>query len=276
MSASSDDRVGGCSSRLDTRTQLVGGWDHPRSGHLYPTAGEASLALVPRQRCESSGGRNHPPDVEANRARAASRARSRVRRYCVANKVRFMWTLTFNGAQIDRPSNRAVAVAAGVAFVRRLREAGVFKTGQSVPYVLVAEPHKDGHWHLHFGVAQYVPKARMERIWGHGFVGAPKGRPRAIGLAGVRVRRGGHAQERAMAGYLAKYVGKDFKDETAGAHRYEVGQGCQPESVAFAAQTEVEWLAQAIDLMGGAPSSVWRSDFESRGPPSMTAVWDDF
>src|SRR5215208_7170489 len=94
--------------------------------NLYPEAGEAGGCL--RVLAESRGG---PPDPERSLAEAARRARGMIRRYCTANRLNRLGTLTYAGEGCHDP----VAVRSDVAvFFRRLRtDLG----GEAFPYLWV-------------------------------------------------------------------------------------------------------------------------------------------
>jgi hypothetical protein len=147
--------------------------------------------------------------------------------------------------------------------------------GQRFPYVWVPEWHPGGHGlHVHFAVGQFVPRAAIERAWGHGFI--------SIKLLGdLPVGSGGLAESRLAARYLGKYLAKDFAGPAAGKvrpglHRYEVAQGFQPSRLAILGQSEASVLAGASEIMHGPPAKSWHSQ-ESEGwsgPPSLWAAWD--
>ena len=273
--------------RLDGGTQLVNGGSVPVGVRWWPTAGEAvafvhTRPLDAEERAErlELAARLDPDSEERkaldleNRARAARRARSRLRRYVVANSCTRMLSLTFRptpghlGSRSDMepitPSPRpaevcspeseqlthplslhqptqdglhepgsdgrctacgrpigvlglAFAMAEVAAFVRRLRRA---MRVDRMAYAVVPEFHKDGHVHAHVLVGRYVPKAVAEKAWGHGWVDARKFRG-----------RGGREGARKAAAYAGKYVAKMFDEPRAGRHRYEVGEGFQPDVV---------------------------------------------
>lgn len=129
---------------------------------------------------------------------AARRARGKIRRYCTANRLNRLGTLTYAGAGNHDPL--LLREHLGV-FFRRLRgEMG----GEAFPYLWVPEWHKSGHGlHVHFAVGRFIPRRKIEVSWGHGFV--------HIKLLGdLPVGSGRLAEARRAALYLAKYAGKDF------------------------------------------------------------------
>jgi hypothetical protein len=143
--------------------------------------------------------------------------------------------------------------------------------------VWVLELHSDGErLHVHLGLGQYVPKAALASLWCHGFVDIRRIR--------AKPTEGERAKANRTAHYLAKYVGKAF-DAAAGddgsgpgcgRHRYEVGQGFQPQSTGqlFASESAARvWL---LDQEGGsAPSYEWTSDDIDGwpGPPTRGFQW---
>ena len=74
-----------------------------------------------------------------------------IRRYCAANRLNRLGTLTYAGEGCHDPSAVRSEVA---AFFRRLRsELG----GDRFPYLWVPEWHPGGHGlHLHFAVGRFI------------------------------------------------------------------------------------------------------------------------
>src|SRR5262245_33298623 len=130
---------------------------------LYPEAAEGGGCLSMRRRpVEPRGG---APDSERAAAEAGRRARAKLRRYCAANGLNRLGTLTYAGAGCQEPAQLRVDVA---EFFRGLR-AGI--ADGAVPYVWVPQWHPGGHGlHVHFAVGRYVPRRLIERAWGRGFV----------------------------------------------------------------------------------------------------------
>lgn len=231
---------------------------------VYPTAGEAVLSF--RSSVPPASGEGGRGDQDANRLRAERRARTTVRRYCAANSIDRLVTLTYGPPFcVDHRELRADLAR----FVRRLR----CELGERFPYVWVPELHKDGErLHAHFGLNRYIRKPVLAERWRHGFVD-------------VRQLRGSaprspepESPSRRAARYLSKYVGKAFDaGEAIGCHRYEVGQGFQPASERVLLRTEAEARQWAVELMGGdTPSYVWSCDEvdDWAGPPTRVAFWD--
>lgn len=246
--------TGGClPSRLDEVTKLAS--RRSRWGlTLYPDAGEAVISYQ-TDSTSAPVGTSTPEEV----ARAAlCRARSTARRYCKANGLDRLWTLTFRDAQTDP----ARVVRYLGSFFKRLRA----RFGR-LPYLWVLEWHPGGHGiHVHFALGRYVPKNQVEELWGHGFVDARR-----------FWRRPGR-EVASVAGYVTKYLGKAMDDrEALGRHRYDVAQGFQPAKYTGEFCDEFEAASVAWEWMDARPSFVWRSEECEgwAGPPVRVLFFDD-
>ncbi|NHC14122.1 hypothetical protein G9H71_10045 [Motilibacter sp. E257] len=233
---------------------------------LYPEAAEGGGCFVPsRPPARRTGRRGAAEHPERARTEAARRARAALRRYCAANRLNRLGTLTYRGAGCHDPA-QARADAAG--FFRALRDG---LGGRPLPYVWVPEWHKSGHGlHLHFAVGRFVRRSLIESSWGRGFV--------HIKLLGdLPVGAGPLGEARRAAGYLSKYVAKSFSDDDrpAGLHRYDVAQGFQPRKQRLTATSSAGVLAAASAVMGSAPERIWSSaEVEDwQGPPALWAQW---
>lgn len=231
---------------------------------LYAAAGEAGGAVVgPVKR---SGGGFGEPDPGRSAFEAARRARGQIRRYCAANGLNRLGTLTYRGSGNHDPVLLREHLG---AFFRALRsELG----GEPLPYLWVPEWHKTDHGlHAHFAVGRFVPRRVIERCWPHGFV--------HIKLLGdLPVGTGPLGEARVAARYLSKYAGKAVDDDRRieGLHRYEVAQGFQPEAVRLEALTLEAVLEAVSAVMGGPPGYLWQSQVSEgwAGPPAVWASWD--
>ncbi|MFC8504137.1 hypothetical protein ACFUC1_17390 [Pedococcus sp. NPDC057267] len=227
---------------------------------LYPDAGEAGGSLqYPVRRRPSFG----PGDPERAKAEAGRRARTKVRRYCAANRLNRLGTLTYAGKGCHDPKQ---ARADAGEFFRALRaELG----GEALPYLWVPEWHPGGHGlHLHFAVGRYIKRSAIERAWGRGFV--------HIKLLGDLPTGSGRLEEaRLAARYLGKYVTKDADQGWEGLHRYEVAQGFQPARVSIIASTGRDTIAQLAEQMARPPDYVWWSSETQdwQGPPAVWVSW---
>jgi len=229
--------------------------------NLYPDAGEAGGCLQSARR-SSPGGSCWEPDPERSASEAARRARGQVRRYCAANRLNRLGTLTY-GPPFCRDAE-VVREHVG-AFFRRLRG----KAGRRRAYLWVPELHADGErYHVHFAVGVYVPRRWIVEAWPHGLV--------HIKLLGdLPIGSGTLGEARLAARYLGKYVGKALDRGPAGLHRYEVAQGFQPRAVRLVGSTLEDVLGQASALMGYEPERVWDSAAEGAllGAHGVWASW---
>ena len=252
--------------RIRPKGSLRVGWGL----NLYVDAGEAGgrfyagsdVDRIPGGETDSL---EEPPDPGRSEEEAARRARGMVRRFCTANRLNRLVTLTYSGEGCHDPKALRVDVA---EFIRELRR---LLGGEPFPYLWVAEWHKTGHGlHVHLAVGRYVPRRLIEEAWGRGFV--------HIKLIGDLPVGSGTLEEARKAGrYLGKYAGKDFgHGRVAGLHRYEVAQGFQPRSELVLAPRLQEAVERASERMGKEPSYRWSSsDVEGwDGPPAAWFSWD--
>jgi hypothetical protein len=229
---------------------------------LYPEAAEAGGCFRPQlQRPRVGGGGSDP---ERSRSEAARRAGAKLRRYCAANQLNRLGTLTYGGGGCF--DHRQLVEDAGQFFRGLRRELG----GKALPYAWVPEWHPGGHGlHLHFAVGRYIKQQLIREVWGRGLVHIKLLRDLPVGSGPVE-------EGRLAARYLAKYVSKAVGDERLPRrHRYEVAQGFQPEAVQLVGRSDDAVIAQASERMGAAPSIVWRSSESEgwRGPPAYWCAW---
>lgn len=243
--------------------RLDAGWGFT----LYPDAGEGGGSFRnAARRVPEYVSRGAALDPERSLSEAGRRARGRLRRYCAANRLNRLGTLTYAGRGCHDPN---VVRAHLGEFFRALR---IATGGKPLAYVWVPEWHKSGHGlHAHFAVGQFIKRQFIEQAWGHGFV--------HIKLLGdLPVGAGSLSEARQAAGYLSKYVAKTFSDLSArvlGLHRYDVAQGFKPQPVAISGRSPGEVLALASSVLGSAPSYEWSSSSVAdwQGPPSIWAQW---
>ena len=195
---------------------------------------------------------------------AARRARSKSRRYCAANRLNRLGTLTYRGDGCHDPKQLRADVA---AFFRSLR--GLLG-GNAFAYLWTSEWHKSGHGlHVHFAVGRFIARRLIEQAWPHGHV--------HIKLLGdLPAGSGAIAEARLAARYLSKYVGKDFNAaRSRGLHRYEVAQGFLPAITPVWGSSCDEAIDKACVLMGAEPELVWFSDDKDgwQGPPALWLQW---
>jgi hypothetical protein len=237
---------------------------------VYPDAREAAGRFVAS--IDTWEGRRGAPGESRNPERtsevAASRARSTIRRYCVANATNRFWTLTYQ----DEGCHDPVVLRSDLGlFFRELR---IACGGRRFPYVWVPEWHKTDHGlHAHFVCDRFIKRSIVEVCWqhvpGHGHV---KGK--LIGDLGVASSRADEA--RIAAGYIAKYMDKDFDEKRVlGLHRYDCAQGFQPKKVVVPGPKLEQAIERAADLMGAYPAKVTTSDEWPNwaGPSAVALTW---
>jgi hypothetical protein len=195
---------------------------------------------------------------------AARRARGKIRRYCAANGLNRLGTLTYAGAgNFDQVVLREHLGD----FFRSLRAS---LGGRPLPYLWVPEWHQSHGLHAHFAVGRYVNRTLIADAWGRGHV--------HIKLLGdLPVGTTTHGEARAAARYLAKYAGKDFDtDRIPGLHRYEVAQGFEPAVTKLHALDLRSAKEEATALMGRPPSYEWQPQCSDgwQGPPAVWMSWD--
>ena len=205
------------------------------------------------------------PNPERSRLEAARRARGRLRRYCAANGLNRLGTLTYRGGGCHDPAE--VRADLGV-FFRRLRDS---LGGKPFPYAWVPEWHPGGHGlHAHFAVGRYIKRSQIEDAWGHGFVSIKL-------LSDLPVGSGRLEVSRRAARYLGKYVAKSFADHgMRGRHRYDVAQGFVPERIQVWGRSADEVVSLSSDLLGRrSPERFWSSATQEgwQGPPAIWAQW---
>jgi hypothetical protein len=229
---------------------------------LWRAAGEAGGSFRCLDRPSSGAGSLWDYDPEHSASVAVQRAQAKVRRYCAANLLTRLGTLTCRGEGCHDPQQVRSDLG---RFFRRLRRG---LGGEALAYVWVPELHPGGHgFHAHFAVGRYVPRGLIEDAWGLGFI--------KIRLHGdLSVGSGARQEARCSARYLSKYVGKTFR-AGCGLNRYDVAQGFQPQAEPVIARTVEEAIEEASERMGGPPEIVFRPDHQEgfRGPPLVWMQW---
>lgn len=236
---------------------------------LYPQAGEGGGCFVFSYRPEREYvARGKAADPARAAQEAGRRARARLRRYCAANRLNRLGTLTYEGAGCHDPAQLRKDVG---DFFRALR-AGL--GDGAFAYVWVPEWHKSGHGlHVHFAVGRFVRRSLIASAWGRGFVHI-----KLLGDLGVGA--GALEESRKAAGYLSKYVSKTFTDPESrvlGLHRYDVAQGFQPAKVRLYDTRPDGLIAQASKMLDAPLTKMWRSeDVDTwQGPPALWAQWGE-
>jgi hypothetical protein len=228
---------------------------------LYPAAGEATAIF-------QTDGLGSRPGFFQRESRdpaeiAARRARTNIRRYCAANRLNRLGTLTYRGKGCFDQGQLRADVA---AFFRRLRSD---IDGGAFPYVWVPEWHPGGHGlHLHFAVGRYIRRSFIEGAWPHGFV--------HIKLIGdLPAQAAPIVESRRVAWYLAPYIAKAFAERREpGMHRYEVARGFGPGVTQYLGLRS-DVIDKASAQMGERPGFVSSSDSwrDYSGPPAVFVSW---
>jgi hypothetical protein len=231
---------------------------------VYPEAGEAggSFRYARQPRRIPTG----ISDPERSAAEAARRARGKLRRYCAANRLNRLGTLTYRGEGCHDPVELRSHLG---GFFRQMRR---LTGGKAFPYVWVPEWHHTDHGlHAHFAVGRFIKRSVIEQAWGRGFV--------HIKLLGDLPHGAGSLEEaRRAAVYLSKYVAKAIDDRRIPRHhRYDVAQSFQPVKHSVWGRTVEEAIeAASVGFMGGRwPSYRWSSEQQAdwKAPPSVWVSW---
>ena len=252
--------VGAGAARLDRATLTVS---------CFPTCGEAVIVRgVAPPRTSTSGRRGSAVDPDASLASSLARTRRQVRRWCTHHRASRLATLTFATEPADLDAGWSLVED----FRRRLSAAGIAQ-----PLIVPEWGSKNGRLHFHCAMPTFVPKDRLAKLWGHGFVDVRRLRPR--GRPG-RVPQGGREMARIAAHYVAGYVAKGHagagaQPGTAGPgmnrRRYSIPKGGVPEPVQFSCWSLYDAWLEISALCGHNVDQVWTSaDSENwRGPPTM-------
>jgi hypothetical protein len=233
---------------------------------FYPDAREAGGVFVPSLPYRrGSGVKGQAADPARVRIEAARRAKGKLRRYCAANRLNRLGTLTYRGTGCH--DQRQVRAHVG-EFFRNLRtDLG----GAAFAYAWVPEWHKTDHGlHLHFAVGRYIKRALIEAAWPHGFVHI-----KVIG--NLPVGAGSLGEARKAAGYLSKYVAKSFEDAQRidGLHRYDLAQGFAPKVERISGTSPDAVINAASERLGHRPILRWSSRDvpDWQGGPALWAQW---
>lgn len=228
---------------------------------VYPEAGEAVATFRRGVQVDPQPGRGNGPE-ERVVAEAARRARAAVRRYCAANGLDRLGTLTYRGQGCHHEAQLRTDVGLFFRVLRRHLRVGPF------PYLWTGEWHPGGHGlHVHFAIGRYVEKKLVANAWDRGFV--------EIRRLNAELKYASNlARARVAAAYLGKYVSKNF-ERANGLHRYEVAQGFQPRRLRFFAERMEVALQFCVELRGGAiPRFSLSDDWVGwQGPPTVWMQW---
>lgn len=220
--------------------------------------------------------------IGKERARCESRRRARtaIRRFCVANRCDHMWTFTLSNEYATHSADDLWRMVE--AFRRAITLAGF------PVWAMVPEAHPGGHgWHVHAGTPGFVPVEVVRQAWPYGFVLVSYKAPKHQG----RHTKSAAARARILANYLSCYIGKEVGETQAaegapgeahaplrpeiGANRktYSTTRSHRPvcERASFSNRSDaLSWIAK---VLGGPVLDVWSSaEVEDwAGPP--TTMW---
>jgi hypothetical protein len=231
---------------------------------VYPDAGEAVAMLRRGVQVDPNPATHLVAETQEERSlsEAVRRARAAVRRYCAANSLDRLGTLTYRGEGCHDEVQLRADVGLFFRVLRRRLRVG------PLPYLWTGEWHPGGHGlHVHFAFGRYVEKALIAAAWDHGFVEIRR-------LSAEFKYASNLARARVAAAYLGKYVSKNF-ERCAGLHRYEVAQGFQPRRLRFFAETMEIALQFCVELRRGAlPRFSFSDEWEGwQGPPTVWMQW---
>ncbi len=262
----SHDRVGFARAQFEDSLKSLSRMDSGWRLTLYPDAAEAGgwfqSAL---RRTPSFVSAGFAADPVRSAEEAGRRARGKVRRYCAANGLNRLGTLTFRGEGCHDPQR--VREHLGEFF----REIRTLTGGEPLPYLWTPELHKTHGLHAHFAVGRFISRTILTQAWRHGFVHIKL-------LGNLPVGSGGLAEARAAAGYLSKYIGKGYSNPTSrvfGMHRYDLAQGFTPRGIPLSGRSAAEVLDLASSKLGSDPTFTWSSASveDWQGPSAIWAQW---
>lgn len=249
----------------DARSFNASGW----YSTALPECGEGSVYWYSHSPRASQ--RGAAADPERAQAAAIARARTRLRRYAVANRLEVLWTLTY--APEALPDDLEGVWRDAEDFRRQVRKL----VGQDVPLALV--PERGGasdRLHLHFlAPRRALSVAQVEAAWrGRGWVSLRY-------RNGKRPGEGARARCRRVAAYLSAYLSPDqegpgkraLRDRAFNGRRYSVTKGFQPVAVRMRARDVAEARAWLAERCGGVPEWRWSSDQDPEWPGSPVETY---
>jgi len=232
--------------------------------NLYPDAKEATATFIASYKSLGKSTFDESPFSERGPIEAARRARSKVRRYCAANSLNRLGTLTYRDEGMHDQKEFRSDIG---AFFKELKAS----LNKPFPYLWVPEWHPSGHGlHAHFAINRYIKRSLIESVWDKGFVHIKL-------LSDIPHGSTTMQEARRAAYYLGKYVGKTFEDKNRikGMHRYDIAQGFMPRKVVYSAPNRYIVIQEAIDAMGSVPSYTWDSNDQKdwSASPAMYMSW---
>ena len=206
------------------------------------------LALADYDQCILNPVQRTPYEQEQedirNRVRATRRARTKVRRLCKHRGLIEILTLTYRENMQDR---ERMARDLDV-FIKRIR-----RVIPAFQYVAVFEKQKRGAWHAHLAVERVLPvywKNKtlvksfdlLRSMW-RGVVGVDNGN---IDVSKRHRRRWSPAK---IAGYISKYIGKNFGENLKYENSYSASGAPLPKPIRFTFPTLFEGISGVFALL---------------------------
>lgn len=240
---------------------------------------DARMGFIPLLDCarqERTSEEQDRRDIE-NRARATKKARQSVRLLVKSIAADHMLTFSYRDNVIDR-----LKVAADWNRFKRLFK----KRYPGWQYVTVRESQERGSFHLHVAVSGRQDIKWLLRCWlialgqpkedvSAWLVDGVKLADRSLGAVNVRAPKGGNNKQwkrDKLAGYLTKYIGKEFEESDKYAKKYWHSDNCiKPviERFWLRAKTYADAVVEAHDHIyytGATSLSMW-------GDQSAGVVW---
>jgi hypothetical protein len=234
-------------------------WEHTAT--MSPEAYE-----MYRETCDNLSEEWHQEREQANRERAARRAKTRVRRMCKVMGVDALLTLTYRENQQDLQVTKRHLKE----FVRRMR-----RLVPGFSYVAAFERQKRGAWHVHMAIHALpftLPWAGV-KVKSYSVVRAVW--RKVVGDMGgnidqARKKRHSRKTPAQMAAYISKYILKAFEDGDDYSNRYSASSCDVPRPVRLRWQSDslADLIALVYSEIGG--------DFETLTNPWMNAWGDRF
>jgi hypothetical protein len=259
-----------------------------KDSHLGRAPGDPDRQSAAREDSDVGDDQGDGEGTDENRARAARRSRTNVRRYCQHNGLTHMPTLTY-----ATPAESIDQISEDVRNLRRRLLRASWGPAEAFPYLWAMERGKQGteRLHVHMAVGSWWTDSgcvevceacstvalRAKRgttlarsgsacwgcLWGHGFVGAPSE---------------GTDDPRSLAGYVSKYVGKSLGDDLAqGRQTYRVGEGFRPKPLRLEVDSVVEAGAHLHELAGDSAlviTALHEKYEDWAGPATWSVRWE--
>jgi hypothetical protein len=234
-------------------------WEH--TGTMSPEAYE-----MYRQACDNLPPEWHEEREQANKERAARRAKTRVRRMCKVMGVDALLTLTYReNQQCLQTTKRHLK-----EFVRRLR-----RLIPGFAYVAAFERQKRGAWHVHMAIhalpfnlqwsgVKVKSYSVVRAVW-RSVVGDLGGN-----IDQSRKKRYSRKTPAQMASYISKYILKAFEDGDEYTNRYSASACDVPKPV------RLRWQADSLSELIALVYSEIGGGFETMTNPWINTWGDRF